>query len=179
MIMEIIALSGCSPLGSYTTISSPKSQKSWLKNIFFLKCKDSEKVKVELYTRSELCRRCESHPNRPRVSATTSLIPLLWQNSPNCFCSSRLELVSTTTWTQRKVGLPQTFSPAAKQATETACIQWLLYLELGKVVFSERSSMRRHRNVVVEFSQTRLTHLCSVLSQVLLTKVKLTRETQH
>lgn len=30
--MEIMALSGCSPLGSYTIISSPKSQKSWLED---------------------------------------------------------------------------------------------------------------------------------------------------
>ncbi len=49
-----------------------------------------------------------------------------------------------------------------------------LYLEFGQVVFSECSSVGGHRNVVVEFSQTGLTHLCSVLPQVLLPKVKLT-----
>lgn len=40
----------------------------------------------------------QSYPNRPRVSATTSLIPLRWQNSPAWAASSTVEFVSTTTY---------------------------------------------------------------------------------
>ena len=48
------------------------------------------------------------------------------------------------------------------------------YLKLGNVVFSEGSSVGGHGDVIVEFSQTGLTHFCSVLAQIFLTKVKLT-----
>lgn len=39
-----------------------------------------------------------AHPKSPRVSATTSLIPWLWQKSPTHSCSSNEELVNTTTY---------------------------------------------------------------------------------
>ena len=39
----------------------------------------------------------QSYPNKPCVSATTSLMLREWQNSPTLICSSWLELVSTTT----------------------------------------------------------------------------------
>lgn len=50
------------------------------------------------------------------------------------------------------------------------------HLEFGQVFVSEGSSVGGHRDVVVEFSQTGLTHLCSVLSKILFPKVKLTTQ---
>lgn len=107
-----------------------------------------------------------------------SFIPLLWHKSPNCSCSSKVELVSTTTFGSKQNLRCWLFFPKAMLS------QWLnkrlldilwffIYLELGQAVLSERSSVCCHRHIVVKFSQTRLTYFSSILPQILFTKVKL------
>ncbi len=103
VIIEIMALSGCSPLGSNTVISSPKSQNSCL--LKYRKCMR----KIITQTLITQLKRKVFYPNSPRVSATINLMPLLWQKSPMHICSSRLELVSTTTWSNTQTPVSGVF----------------------------------------------------------------------
>ena len=87
---EMRTLSGCSPVVSVTTNSSPKSQNIWLleQRNKFKKIWKEKKMGKRMKSHKRKRGQRYSNPQSPLVLATINLTFFSWQWSPNSFCTA-------------------------------------------------------------------------------------------